>query len=130
MEVIVNSPINPNDVFRLIDSGTAGSVVFHYAVVRAATEGKTMDSIEFRMAGDIEDCLRELQGLSDEIRTGWEVDDVLLIRATGKLKAGDVMSLVAVSSPHRQAAFGACSYGVERLKQMKTIAKHEVFSID
>ena len=127
MELVTNSPINPNDVYRLIDSSNAGSVVFHFAVVRGATDGKKSGSIEFQPAKDSDDVIRELRLISDEIRNKWKIDDVLTMRATGKLNVGDVMSLIAVSSPHRDDVFNACSFGLEKLKQMKSIIKKETF---
>lgn len=100
MEIVQSSPINPNDVYRLINTDHAGSIVFHFAVVRSATDDKMMSSIEFQAAMDITDIKQELHEISDAIHAQWEVDDVLLIRAIGQLKVGDVMSLVAASSPH------------------------------
>lgn len=127
MEIVSSNPIRPDDVYRLIDSGTAGSVVFHFAVVRGTTGDKTTSIIEFQPATDNNDIKNELHQISDEIRNKWKVDDVLIIRAIGKLAVGDVMSLVAVSSPRSIAAFEASHYGVDRLKEMKTILKQETF---
>ncbi len=127
MELVSNTPINPNDVYRLIDSSTAGSVVIHYAVVRGTTDEKSTSSVEFRAAKDEQDVKQELHGISDEMRKKFKVDDVLIIRALGKLNVGDVMSLVAVSSPRSQAAFDASHYGVDRLKEMKSLRKQETF---
>jgi len=127
MEIVTNNPIRPDDVYRLIDSGNAGSVVFHFAVVRGTTGEKQTSIIEFQPVKDNNDTREELHQISDEIRKKWEVDDVLIIRAIGKLAVGDVMSLVAVSSPRSMAAFEASHYGVDRLKEMKTILKQETF---
>lgn len=127
MEIVTSSSIRPDEVYRLIDSGNAGSVVFHFAVVRGTTGDKQTTVIEFQPAKDINETKAELHQISDEIRKKWSVDDVLIIRAVGKLAVGDVMSLVAVSSPRSVAAFEASHYGVDRLKEMKTILKQETF---
>ncbi len=127
MEIVTSNPIRPDDVYRLIDSGNAGSVVFHVAVVRGTTGDKQTSIIEFQPVKDNNDTKEELHQISDEIRKKWEVDDVLIIRAVGKLAVGDVMSLVAVSSPRSKSAFEASHYGVDRLKEMKTILKQETF---
>ena len=127
MEIVTSKSINPNDVYKLINSSNAGSVVFHFAVVRGTTDDKSMNSIEFRAAKDSNDIKRELHSISDELRKQFKVDDVLAIRAIGKLNVGDIMALVAVSSPHREPAFDACRYGVERLREMKSIVKQETF---
>jgi len=124
MEIVTPTPINPEEVYGQIKKKTAGSVIFHFAVVREMTEGKTTTSIEFHRNGDIEEELREI---SKKISERWKVEDVYIIRRLGILEVGDIISLVAVSSPHRDDAFDACRYGVERLKKMKTIKKSEYF---
>ncbi len=127
MEMVTMKPIHTDDVFRLLDTSDAGSAVFHFAVVRGATDGKEMDNIEFKAAKDTRDIMLELRSISAEIKSKWDISDMLMIRAIGKMNTGDVMALVAASSPHREAAFAGCSYGVERLKKMKSIVKQETF---
>jgi molybdopterin synthase catalytic subunit len=41
---------------------------------------------------------------------------------------GEIISLVAVSSPSSEAAFAACGHGLACLKQMPTIIKTEIYS--
>jgi molybdopterin synthase catalytic subunit len=127
MEIVTNKPVDASDVFRLIHSGNSGSVVFHFAVVRGTTGDRETSLVEFQPAKSDIDTKEELHQISEEIRKKWEVDDVLIIRAMGKLSVGDVMSLVAVSSPRSQAAFEGSHWGVDRLKEMKSIKKQETF---
>jgi molybdopterin synthase catalytic subunit len=122
MEIISSNPIDPTKVYELIRKDTAGSVVFHFAVVRESTENKRTKSIEFHPNGNLE---QELRMISQEIHKRWEIEDALIIRRLGRLNIGDIISLVAVSSSHREEAFNACSYGVDRLKKMATVIKKE-----
>ncbi|MEW6200570.1 MAG: molybdenum cofactor biosynthesis protein MoaE [bacterium] len=124
MEIVTDKPIKPQEVYEQIQKQGSGSVIFHFAVVREKTEGKITTSIEFHRDGDVEG---ELNAIAGEIRSRWKVEDVLIIRRLGTLKIGDIISLVAVSSPHRGDAFDACRNGVERLKKMETIKKSERF---
>jgi molybdopterin synthase catalytic subunit len=124
MEIVSNKPIDPSKVYEPIKKQTAGSVILHFAVVRPRTENKTTSSIEYCENGNVSG---ELSAISAEIREKWEVEDLLIIRRIGQLNIGDIISLVAVSSPHRQEAFEACSHGVNRLKKMSTIIKNETF---
>ena len=57
----------------------------------------------------------------------WNLEDVLLIRRTGSLAVGEIISLVAVSSLNSEDAFEACRFGINRLKKMSTISKAEKF---
>jgi molybdopterin synthase catalytic subunit len=124
MEIVSNEPINPSEVYSLVQKQGSGSAVFHFAVVRPSTENKTTSSIEYCANGDVDE---ELRTICQDIREKWEMEDVLIIRRLGRLDVGDIISLVAVSSPHRQAAFDSCRYGVDRLKKMSTITKKETF---
>ncbi len=54
MEMISTNPIDPGKVYELLKKDNAGSVVFHYAVVRGTTENRTTKSIEYEENGDLE----------------------------------------------------------------------------
>lgn len=122
MEIVTIDRINPNEVYDRIQKETVGSIVLHFAVVRAKTGEKITQTIEFCRDGDIES---ELKSIADSMRETWQLEDVLIIRRLGILHVGEVMSLVAASAPHREDAFDACRYGVESLKKMQTISKAE-----
>jgi molybdopterin synthase catalytic subunit len=117
-------PIDPAQVYDLIATTSTGSVVFHYAVVKPQVGvGGTTSYIEYATSGDAEAELRDIAGqLAAEV----PVEDVLLIRRTGLVCLGEIISLVAASSPNSEDAFEACKRGISRLKKMKTIVKTEI----
>ena len=45
----------------------------------------------------------------------------------GRLEIGEASLVVAVSSAHRQAAFEACHFSIDRIKQIVPIWKKEFF---
>ncbi|GFE60074.1 molybdenum cofactor biosynthesis protein MoaE [Geobacter sp. AOG2] len=118
------SPIDPAKIYDLIATTTAGSVVIHYAVVKPQVGiGGTTIYIDYATNGDTEAELRDMAaGLTAE----FALEDVLLIRRTGRLRVGDIISLAAVSSPNSGDAFESCKQAISRLKKMKTIVKTEV----
>jgi molybdopterin synthase catalytic subunit len=125
MVKLVENPINPTEVYNSICSVFSGSVVFHYAVVKKqAGSGKATTSIEYRTQGD---SLQELEGIATELKNCWKLEDVLLIRRTGSLDVGEIISLVAASSPNSEDAFEACKFGLSRMKKMSTIHKNEKY---
>lgn len=116
-------PINPSALYDAIGKSRSGSVVFHYAVVKEATDSaRPTTGIDYRSTGDTEG---ELTRIAAELREQWLLEDVLLIRRTGRLAVGEIISLVAASSPNSADAFAACQEGIARLKKMTTIAKDE-----
>lgn len=67
-----------------------------------------------------------MQGIAEHLLDRWELEDVLLVRRLGCLKTGEIISLVATSSPNSADAFAACQHGISHLKKMTTIAKTEI----
>lgn len=118
-------PINPASTYQAVCSAFSGSVVFHYALVKKqAGTGRTTVNIEYRVDGN---ALLELEQIAAELERRWNLEDVLLIRRTGRLAVGEVISLVAASSPNSEDAFEACRSGIGMLKKMTTITKEEIF---
>ena len=126
MVLITADPINPSQQYSLISAVMSGSVVFHYAVVKEQTgNGKATTCIDYQFSPDAE---KELNIIAEEIRQKWQVEDVLLVRRSGCLSVGDIISLVAASSPSSEDAFDACRYGISRLKKMQSVDKQEQFA--
>jgi molybdopterin synthase catalytic subunit len=126
MVKLIETPIDPSTVYNNICSAFSGSVVLHYAVVKKqAGSGKATTCIEYSVQGD---CHQELESIAGELEGRWKLEDVLLIRRTGCLSIGDIISLVAASSPNSEDAFEACKHGISRLKKMSTIRKTEKFA--
>ena len=126
MVLITADPINPSEQYSLISARTSGSVVFHYAVVKEQTgNGKATTCIDYRFSPDAE---MEMNHISEEIRQKWQIEDVLLVRRSGCLSVGEIISLVAASSPASEDAFDACRYGISRMKKMTTVVKRERFA--
>ncbi len=124
MILTTKNPIDPNGMYDRIRKSEAGSVLLHYAVVKSQAGDRVSAGIHFEKAGNIEE---ELSGIAEELKQRWNLEDVLLARRIGVLEIGDIISLIAVSSPSSNDAFDACRYGLERLKKMTTLKKTERF---
>ena len=125
MVKLVENPIDPAAVYNSICSSYSGSVVFHYAVVKKqAGSEKTTTCIEYKAQGD---TIMEMEEIARELERSWNLEDVLMIRRTGLLKVGEIISLVAASSPNSEDTFEACKFGLKRLRRMTTIVKTEIF---
>ena len=116
MEIVLTEPIYPSKVYELIKKEVAGSVVFHFGIVKGNV------TLEFQATGNVDE---ELGTIADDIRRRWNIEDLLIIQRPGQLDTGDIICIVAISSIHRENAFEACHYGVDRLKKMVTIGLKE-----
>jgi len=123
--MITHDPIDPSTAYDMIAKEHAGSIVFHYATVKELkSHDKATTGIEYLTNGDTE---AELAEIAAELTEKWKLENVLLIRRIGCLGIGDIISLVAASSPNSEDAFASCRHGISRLKKMATIKKNEIY---
>jgi len=122
---VTGESISLEQVLSGLKASNSGSVVTHVGVVRPASEGKKVASIEYLING--KEAERELGDIASEIRSRWEIEDIALCRRAGCLNFGEVILMVAVSAPRHKAAFEACQGAVERMKNMRSVTKREVF---
>ena len=125
MVIVTESSLDPSALYAKLQKDNAGSIIFHYAVVKNETGGKQTSGIHFEKNGDME---AELSSIEDDLMKKWNLSGVLLVRRTGTLQVGDIISLVAVSSPASSDAFEACQYGLGRLRKMQNIKKTELYT--
>lgn len=124
MVSVVEEAIQPGETYELLAKQTAGSVLLHYAVVKETPHNQAATTgVEYRRDGDMES---EMEAIAEHLREQWELEDVLLVRRVGCLKAGEIISLVATSSPNSADAFAACQHGISHLRKMTTIRKTEI----
>ena len=70
-----------------------------------------------------------LTTIADEARVRWpDVGRIALLHRTGPLSIGESAVVVAVSAPHRAAAFEAARFCIDTLKRTVPIWKREVWA--
>lgn len=69
--------------------------------------------------------LRELVALA---RSRWPIVRCVLLHRVGRVPLAEASVLIAVSCPHRVAAFEACRFLIDELKKSVTIWKKEVWA--
>jgi len=122
---IVQNPIDPQQSFQLLQRRSSGSVLLHYAVVKAdGGTGRTSCAAEYQADSGAEE---ELKRIAAALKERWPLEGVLLQRRSGRLAVGEIISLVAVSAKASMDSFAACHSGLEMLKKMRCIRKQEVF---
>jgi len=109
-----------------LDHERVGLVSVNGAVAKAmgAKHGITTH-IDYQPNGDVEGNLKEIES---ELKEKWGLTDLLLLRRQGIVAVGEIISLVAVSSPGSEAAFAACRHEIACLKKMPTVNKTEIYS--
>jgi len=123
---ITEKAISPPQVLASLKTSTSGSILIHAGVVRPFSQGKRVVSIEYQ--ANKKEAERELSDIASEIQNKWEIEDIALCRRTGQLSFGEVILVVAISAPRHKAAFQACQFAVEQMKNMASFTKKELFA--
>ena len=125
MILVTREPLNAEAVTATVQKESNGGVVTFLGATRNETEGNRVLYLEYEayegMAGKM------LARIAEEVSERWGIADVSIAHRFGRLQPGEVSMVVAVASPHRAAAFEACQYVVDRVKQNVPIWKKEVF---
>ena len=125
MVQIVYAAIDPQQSYQLLRRRSAGSVLLHYAVVKAdGGTGRASCAVDYFVGPETE---AELATIASALKTRWPLQGVLLQRRGGRLAVGEIISLVAIAAEASSDAFAACQMGLELLKRMQTVRKSEVF---
>lgn len=72
-------------------------------------------------------ALREMRRLGEEAHQRFEITHIGIVHRTGRLGIGETSVAIAVSAPHRRAAFEACEWAIRELKRTVPIWKKEYF---
>ena len=102
----------------------AGAIVSFSGIVRDVVGGLQTMEIE-HYPGMTESAL---QAIAEEAMQRWNLADALVIHRYGRLQAGEVIMMVATSSPHRKDAFDSAEFLMDYLKSRAPFWKKEVSS--
>jgi molybdopterin synthase catalytic subunit len=122
---LTHQPLSPQALIDRVQSGRSGAVVTFLGVVRGETQGRPVLYLEYEA---FEPLAREkMIELAMEIKARFGVDEVAMAHRLGRAEVGEVVTVIAVASAHRQEAFEASRYAIEQLKARVPIWKKEVF---
>ena len=123
---VVTGPLDPRLVESLVASPSAGALVTFTGSVRDHARGRAVLSLDYEAYGPA--AVKMLARIGDEIGQRWGIDRVAIWHRTGLLGVGEASVVIAVTSAHREEAFAACQYAIERLKQIVPIWKKEHYA--
>ena len=120
---IVEEPIIADDVIQKVASKNAGATVVFLGTVRELTHGKRTLSLEYQAYAPMAE--HKLFEIGEEMQAKWPQLKVAITHRIGRLDISEIAVVIAVSSPHRKAAYEANEYAIERIKEIVPIWKKE-----
>src|SRR5665213_1253075 len=122
---IFSDPLNVQSAVDWIMSPESGGIDVFIGTVRNATKGRPVIRLEFEAYEPM--AISEMEKIAKQAFDKWPVQKVLIHHRTGVLEVGEIPVIIAVSAAHRAAAFEACRYIIDTLKQTVPIWKKEIF---
>ncbi|MCL4112709.1 UNVERIFIED_CONTAM: hypothetical protein GTU68_052156 [Idotea baltica] len=112
---------------KLLDNDTSsGAVVLFVGRVREMNQGYKVNALYLEHYPAM--TQHYLISLVKEAKRRWPLEKVRVIHRIGALKLSDQIVLVAVTSPHREAAFAGAQYIMDLLKTQAPFWKKELQS--
>ena len=122
---LTSTPIDIAHCINAVMSSQSGGIDVFIGTVRDETKGKKVVRLEFEAYEKM--AISEMTKIADDATKKWALHKVLIYHRTGILEVGEVPVVIAVSAAHRAAAFDACRYIIDTLKQTVPIWKKEIF---
>jgi molybdopterin synthase catalytic subunit len=123
---LTQSPIDPSAILAQVASNGAGAVVLFLGTTREFTKGRQTESLEYECYPQMAEA--KLTELELQARKKWPLVHVVIVHRLGHLELGEASIAIAVSSPHRQAAFEAGKWLIDTIKEDVPIWKQENWS--
>jgi molybdopterin synthase catalytic subunit len=120
---ITNQPIIIQSVVDKVIRRNAGAITTFIGTVRELTEGKKTIYLTYEAYEPM--ALKKLEGIGSEIKNKWNDAEIAISHRIGRLEITDVAVVIAISTPHRNDAYEANRYAIERIKEIVPIWKKE-----
>ena len=101
-----------------------GGIATFIGCARDFSEGRDVFEIGFEAYGSM--AVAEMQKLRSEAIARFGLLDARIVHRVTTVKAGDNIVFIAAGAEHRAAAFDACRWMIDELKQRVPIWKREI----
>jgi molybdopterin synthase catalytic subunit len=122
---LVQAAIDPAALVRHVRAGQDGAIVTFDGFVRDESHGRATKYLEYEAYESM--ALAKMREIGAHIHDNFAIHRVAMVHRLGRLEIGETSVFIAVSAPHRAAAFDACRFAIATLKRTVPIWKKEYF---
>lgn len=123
---VQSEALEPRLIEAMVADPGAGAIVTFTGAVRNSGRGKRVTHLEYEAYAPAAEQM--LEQIGQEIWERWQVDRVAIVHRVGLLAVGEASVVITIASAHRDAAFDACRYAIERIKEVVPIWKKEHYA--
>jgi len=122
---LVRFPIDSREIAESLKAPQDGALVVFDGFVRNSFKGQPTQYLVYEAYEPM--AYSKMREIGAQMRGKFPIHRLAIVHRLGRLEIGETSVLIAVSSPHRAAAFDACHYGIDTLKRIVPIWKKEHF---
>lgn len=122
---LVQAAIDPAALVRHVRAGQDGAIVTFDGFVRNESHGRATKYLEYEAYEPM--AMAKMREIGAQLHEKFAIHRVAMVHRLGRLDIGETSVFIAISAPHRAAAFEACRFAIDALKRTVPIWKKEYF---
>ena len=122
---ITQTPINMQELTDFVADPGAGAMATFVGMTRNTNDGRQVTRLEYECYPGMAE--KEMEKIAAEVLQRWPIKKIAMVHRLGRVDIGEASVAIAVSSGHRHAAFEACHYAINQLKETVPIWKKELY---
>lgn len=123
--LLTSNPLNLLVCNDFVQDDACGGIALFVGTVRNLTKNKVVKRLDFSAYEPM--AVKEMYKIAELAIKKFSIHKIAIHHAIGNLKIGEIPVIITVSSAHRGAAFDACQYAIDTLKETVPIWKKEHF---
>jgi MoaE-MoaD fusion protein len=122
---LVRQPIDASALAGHVRAAEDGATVTFDGYVRNESHNRPTLYLEYEAYESM--ALAKMREIGAELHKKFRIHRVAMVHRLGRLEIGETSVFIAISAPHRAAAFDACRFAIDTLKRTVPIWKKEFF---
>ncbi len=123
--ILSDKTLNEQACLDFVKIDDSGGIVTFVGTVRNQTKGKRVLRLDFEAYEPM--AVSEMRKIAEQALEKFSLKKIAIYHRVGNLEIGEVPVVIAASAAHRGAAFDACEYAIDMLKETVPIWKKEIF---
>ncbi|WOC40979.1 molybdenum cofactor biosynthesis protein MoaE [Polaribacter sp. HL-MS24] len=122
---ITSEKLDLQECYDFVTADSCGGIAAFVGTVRNDTQNKKVIQLDFSTYKPM--AVQEMQKIAVLALEKFEIYKIAIHHAEGMLNIGEIPVIITASAKHRKAAFEACEFAIDTLKESVPIWKKEFF---
>ena len=123
--ILSDKTLSEQNCLDFVKTDDSGGIVVFVGTVRNHTKGKRVLRLDFEAYEPM--AISEMRKIATLAIEKFALKKIAIHHRVGMLEVGEIPVVIAVSAAHRGAAFDACEFAIDTLKETVPIWKKEIF---